>query len=128
MQNSQIRTMLESEIKTSGNFTKENFGMKIGDDFPEIVCEIIKSPHVTARLLVMLLAIGIGGKDAAMALSESARETGEENKEKVIQKAILSNFDAFDTPFEFFYWGIQIGRKLERQQTEALKSIETQGK
>jgi len=36
----------------------------------------------------------------------------------------VKNFTAFDTPFSFLYWGIQIGRKMERESATALKALD----
>jgi hypothetical protein len=111
------KEMLESEINSSERFTRDNFGLKIGDDFPEIVRELCQSETVSRRLLIGLLMGALLGKGITADLKSSD-----------IGNAILNNVDAFETPLALFYWGVQVGRKSEREQSNTLAGIDGQHK
>lgn len=119
-----IRTMLESEIKASNEFSRQNFGLAVGDDFREVVEETLRSKEVSAHLLCGLLVSNLSSKGVGESLANSPR--GPEGSES-ISKAILQNFEAFKPQMEFLYWGIQIGRKLALQEVETLNGLEEQG-
>jgi hypothetical protein len=121
MEAQQIKAMLDEEIVASGEFTKRNFGLQVGDGYPEIVREIIKSNRVTGHLMVMLLGAALGGRGVSEDLAK-LRAQGGENLD--MSRTILDNIEVFTTPLEFFYWGIQIGRKLERQESALLRGLE----
>jgi hypothetical protein len=115
----QIKTMLEKQMETSEQFTKENFGLQLGDGYPEMVREIVKSDKISMRLIL--------GLTMGVILVKGIRESLEKAKEGEkmnLTPVIIKNLSAFDTPLSMLYWGIQIGRQLERQQAEALKGLE----
>lgn len=117
----QIRTMLEKQMETSKEFTATNFGLAIGDDFPEMVKEVIKSEKVTATLLCDLLIVGLTSPTIGKSLQPSPL-----NPESYppLEGVILKHLETFKPSLQFLYWGIQIGRQLERQQAETLKGLE----
>ena len=41
-----------------------------------------------------------------------------------MSQIILKNIVAFDTPLALLYWGIQIGRKMERESAAALSAFD----
>jgi hypothetical protein len=123
MEMQQIRTMLEEQIKASNQFTQDNFGLLTGDGYPEIVRELMKSSTVSGLLMLMLVAVGLSGRTIATEMA-AHRGTSQKEKEEAFAKIILGNLQAFNIPFEFFYWGLQIGRKLEHEESETLRSIE----
>ena len=118
----QIKTMLEAEMKTSDEFATRNFGLSTGDDFREIVEETLQSTKVSVLLMMNPLMAALMGPKLGKWLAENSAD---ENKERYATKAILANFEAFKLPMQFLYWGIQIGRKLAREETDALKNLET---
>lgn len=112
------RELLESEIKASDAFTKANFGMKVGDGFPEMVRELVNSEPLAMRLFINLAAAVLLGKQAVKDINiESGRSPD-------YSTAILNNIEAFETPLAMFYWGVQIGRKMERDSAAALRNME----
>lgn len=116
-----IRTMLVDEMKASSEFSRRNFGLAVGDGFREIVEETVQSSEVSAHLLLGMAMMAITGGS----LGQSLTLVNPENK-GAISKVILDNFEAFKTPMEFFYWGIQVGRKLAAQEAETLNRLEKQ--
>ena len=115
------KQLLEAEMEASDRFTKENFGLQVGDGFPELVREVAKSEKVNMRLIVGLLMGGLSGKE----FTESLKPKPDGDKPD-FSAAILKNFSAFDTPLAFLYWGIQIGRKMERESAAALNALDKQ--
>ena len=111
----QIKTMLEAEMKASDDFATRNFGLSTGDDFREIVEETLQSTKVSVLLMMNPLMAALMGPKLGKWLAENSAD---ENKERYATKAILANFEAFKLPMQFLYWGIQIGRKLAREETE----------
>jgi hypothetical protein len=111
--------MLEDEMKASEEFTKENFGLQVGDGFPELVRETTKSDKVAMKLILGLMMGSLSGKEFAESLKPKI-----DGAKPDWGAAIVKNFTAFDTPFSFLYWGIQIGRKMERESATALKALD----
>lgn len=123
MVGTQIKTMLEAEMKASTEFTTRNFGLAVGDDFREIVEETLQSKKISTMLaLNPLMALMVGPKFGQW-MEKNTASQGEEN---FMGKGILANFEAFKIPMEFLYWGIQVGRKLAQQEADALKTMETE--
>lgn len=111
--------MLEEEMAASDLFTKENFGLQVGDSFPEMVREVLNSEKVAGKLLIGLLMGSFSGKE----LAESMRQIPDGEKPN-IGKIILKHVGAFDTPLAMLYWGIQIGRRMERESAKSLTQLE----
>ena len=112
--------LLESEMDASAHFTKENFGLQVGDGFPELVREVVKSEKLSARLMVGLVLGSLSGRD----LAESMKSEVAGGQKPDMSKVILKNISAFDTPLAMLYWGIQIGRKMERESAAALSAFD----
>lgn len=117
-----IRTMLESEIKTSSEFSRRNFGLAVGDDFREMVEEIVKSKEVSALLLCGLMMGALGGKTFAESVKNDPPQSAEDDGS--LRRAILANMEIFKPSMEFLYWGIQVGRKLAQAEAETFKKLE----
>ncbi len=115
--------LLESEMDASAHFTKENFGLQVGDGFPELVREVVKSEKLSARLMIGLVLGSLSGRDLAESMKSQSLKTL--NGEKMdMSQIILKNIVAFDTPLALLYWGIQIGRKMERESAAALSAFD----
>jgi hypothetical protein len=118
----QIKTMLEEEIIASDRFSKANFGLLVGDGFRELVEEIVKSKMLTTNLMLGLAIVGLSGKDIAEKLKKEAMSGT--SSDLALSNMIRGNLDAFLMPLEMLYWGIQIGRRLAKEESEALGRIE----
>lgn len=125
MEAKQIRTMLDEEIEVSDRFTKDNFGLKVGDGFPELVREIAKSDKATTRLIVGLVLGALNSKELSESMGKIESVAGQKLD---LSEVILKNFHAFEIPLALFYWGMQVGRKVERQEAEMLGAIEKDSK
>jgi hypothetical protein len=66
--------MLEEEMRTSDHFTKENFGLQIGDGYPDLVREIVKSDNLTGRLLIGLITSSLSGRELALSMKKGMAE------------------------------------------------------
>ena len=115
----QIRTMLEKEMETSERFTKENFGLQLGDEYPDMVREVAKSEKLGMKLILGLLMGSFSGKGIGESLEKS-----KEGEKMNLAPVIIKNLSAFDISLSLLYWGIQIGRQLEKEQAETLKGLE----
>jgi hypothetical protein len=120
----EVRHLLVAEMKASQEFSRQNFGLAMGEEYREMVEEVLKSTEVVALLVCSLLITNLNGR--AFAESMRGRGDGETDNEKVIRKAILANMETFRPQFDFLYWGVQVGMKLARAEMEALKGLEQQ--
>jgi hypothetical protein len=68
--------MLEEEMRTSDQFTKENFGLQIGDGYPDLVREIVKSDNLTGRLLIGLITSSLSGRELALSMKKGMADMG----------------------------------------------------
>lgn len=105
-----IAEMLTEQMSSSEKFTQDNFGLKVGDTYPELVRECVASDKVQRFLFAhflmsQLVAIKVLDKIDPGNLA-----------------AFASSPEIFDLPMAMLYWGIEIGRRLEREQAAALKA------
>ena len=114
-----IRQMLEAEMEKSGEFAKSNFGLKVGDGYPELVREIGKSKFVGASLMLHVMIIGLSG-------GQGIKQSFEREKGADVdwEKVIIQNLDVFQGPIEMLYWGIEIGRRLQKEEDRAVGGLE----
>lgn len=106
-----IKDLLESEIAASEEFSKLNFGLKVGDGFPEMVREIAKSEKLSMQLIIGILMVGVGGGKGVADSMASIPDGQKPN----FEETILRNLSTFEIPLSLFYWGIQVGQKMERE-------------
>lgn len=105
-----IAGMLAVEMAKSDKFTSENFGLKVGDTYPEMVRELIEEKKVQVLLMKHYLTQQLMGK-------------------QILDKVTPGDFfslakvpEIFDLPMSMLFWGVEIGRQLEREQAAALQS------
>jgi hypothetical protein len=112
-------TMLDEEMERSEKFKQENFGLQVGDGYPELVREVAKSEKLPMKLIMALVIGNLSGKG----ICEQLKDTPEGQKPEW-GSLILKNLFAFETPLALLYWGIQIGQKVERESAKAMASLE----
>jgi hypothetical protein len=106
--------MLEAEMTASQKFTAANFGLQMGDGYPELVREMLKSDAVTSRLLVTVITNSMVTKPFVEAVK--ARGVGRPLDSELVAQLMLQHMDLFGPLLEMFYWGIQVGRKAQEEQ------------
>jgi hypothetical protein len=112
-----IVEMLEREIKRSEEFSRQNFGLEGGSDFPEIAREVLSSEKMSTKLFMNFMMMTLGAKNVADKLAMKVDDMKSIARcEPLIYKNAL----------EFFYWGIQVGRELEKQNSHTLQKLERQ--
>lgn len=101
------------EINRSSDFTRHNFGMPVGDDFPELCRELLKDDRLAKRIAELWLV------DRVMVMGSQLEEMATLGPLGSIRKYpnLAKSF------FEFLYWGIRIGRQMEREEKQVLDSI-----
>ena len=111
--------MLEQEMAASNEFTQNNFGLMLGDEFPEMCAELMKIDSLMSQMF-MRTALGAlslrGAVDEVAALPE-----GEKPNWSLLSR---KNIKAFELPLSLFYWGVKVGRRLEAEQNRALSDLE----
>lgn len=110
-----IKDVLEQEISKSSEFTANNFGTMYGKEFPLMVNDIVESKSICALLLLDVCISGMGCKK----LADDLASLGEEDN----KKAILKNLQTFSGALSMLYWGIEIGKKIAKQENE-VKALE----
>lgn len=119
--------MLEEEIAASEKFTKENFGLRLGDGYPEMARELAASKRASMKLVANITRIilnldEVGASIAALPSPDYGRDGGDQTPD--LSLVILDNQGAFEPMLSMFYWGIQVGRRMEREQAAALKAMD----
>jgi hypothetical protein len=108
--------MLEEEIAASDAFTQENFGLAIGDGFPEMVRELLKSDKLVDTLIISFITANMSHHKVAELLQEMKRVDGKVDYGRLIMR----NLKAFETTLAMLYWGVQMGRRMEREAAQQL--------
>lgn len=111
--------MVEAEMMASKKFTEENFGLKVGDGFPELVREIAKSDKLTISLFMNVVLGALMGKDMA----EDAKVP--EGQKPDFGAVILKHLTIFEGPLSLLYWGIEVGRKMEAAERDRSSNTAT---
>lgn len=106
---------LQEQMRASNEFTRKNFGLKVGDGFPELVRELAKDTSASGYLIAHLALTAL----TTPKIAENIDKSGD----NPFTHAILENLVCFEAPLAMFYWGVQIGRQLEREEIEALKRM-----
>jgi hypothetical protein len=65
--------MLEEEIAASEKFTKENFGLRLGDGYPEMARELAASKRASMKLVANITRITKEGNISHTALPAMQR-------------------------------------------------------
>lgn len=112
-----IKEMLETEIESSERFTQDNFGLKVGDGFPELVREIAMSNKVAMKMVIGMIM-------TSMTIGKDITEDFPKEKDGSWAPVILKHLSIFEQPLSLLYWGIQIGRRLQKEESESLNKME----
>lgn len=113
-----IKDMLKEEIHKSSEFQRNNFGLQMGDGYPDMVRELTHSSSVQA-LLIIGLQYAVSGAPRFL-LTEHSGDPD------VLQQQLLDNLPAFSGPLQMFYWGMQIGRRLQQEEDAVMKKMTEQ--
>jgi hypothetical protein len=110
-----IVATLEEQMKQSAEFTRHNFGLQLGSDYPEIVREVLKSEKVCAEIAKNWF---VGALQSGEILK------GFRGGPAGMMSDISGEPRVYSEAMNFLYWGIQVGRALERESAEALRKME----
>lgn len=116
-----LSQMLKDEIKASMQFEQSNKGLRVGSDFDEVTKDILHSDTVCSILVAgatLAFQQGPGPLVKSMLSSNGQPGCGED--------IILNNKPIFVSPLQMFYWGMQVGRKLQKEEIDLLASITVQ--
>ena len=118
MEHKTITAMLEEQMNKSDDFTDHNFGLKLGSDYPELAREILESNRVAG----VCLAKWVTSKFEE--LSEAKKMLLESSTGPAAFVRQMPGI--YEHPLSFFYWGLQVGRELERREQSALAAVDLQ--
>ena len=120
MNYNRITEMVEHQIKESNEYDKRSFGEITGEDFAETCKGALASRELRSHLMLSLLLGAISGREIADELKQSS----DADPSEALKKAIMNNARVFEPQLSLLYWGIRIGRELEREESDTLKKIE----
>jgi hypothetical protein len=108
-----IRELLVEQMETSREFTKKNFGLAVGSAYPELVRECLADEKIALELFTSWVKVILLKPDSLF------------DEETMKSPSAMVNADPslYDTGMKFFYWGIQIGRALEQEETKVLDRL-----
>jgi hypothetical protein len=112
-----IAEMLVQQMEASQDFTKKNFGLAVGSAYPEIVRECLADERVALKLFMNAIRISLSGSKIYEALQNDEKES------KGPSNMVSAEPIFYEAGMEFFYWGLQIGRMLEREEARALNAL-----
>jgi len=115
-----IGEMLKQEVKKTSEFRSKNYSTALGDDYPEVVNEVIDG---AGDFLIAQMAIDL----MRSSMVSPERMLKQMNDGLPYQIIVKDNQKFFEIQLQMLYWGIQIGRRLEREQQEVLRKMETKG-
>lgn len=110
-------TMLKEERERSKKFKEANFGLMTGDGFPEMVVEL--AGEVGQEIFFRIVLASLLGKEALKEIA-SLPEGVAPDWTHLVRK----NMNIFELPFSLFYWGVQVGRRMEREEAQSLRILE----
>ena len=112
--------MLQEEVDRSKKFTEENFGLMVGDEFPEMVKELASVDGVCGALVATYAMSFLHTKSLLMEFKETAK-TPDGSVDWL--RVIRGNMATFELPLSLFYWGVQVGRRLQSAEQNAWKGV-----
>lgn len=118
----ELAKMLEEEMERSTQFTRDNFGLKVGDTFPDVVRSVAASENIGMKLMINVVMGAMMGKSMTEDMPTAPGPSGKLD----FSPLILKYLNAFELPISLLYWGIQIGRRMEREESEVLDKLSTQ--
>jgi hypothetical protein len=114
--------MVKAEMAASVTFDKNNPGHNVGQDFEQVCSEILYSDTVASFVLSQVRAIDGLGLEGVMKSMTKIAKTGDATGK--IGKLIKENKELFFSTLAMFYWGMEIGRKLERELQENMQKVD----
>ena len=120
-----IGDMVNEQINAGSEHARAHFG-SIGDDFSSIAEDLLRHDRVAFSLFVNAALIGLSGsslRETVERLSPGGIPPAGRAMELAI-KAIRQNSQVVAPLLEQIYIGIQVGRRLQREEDEALRGIE----
>jgi hypothetical protein len=100
-----IAQRLKEQQARSDEFTRKSFGLPIGDGYMELVREITGNTDLARKM-------AIAGVLNLFALRVNVLASSAE--------AAAASPNIYSIPLEHLYWGIEIGREMEREQAAVL--------
>lgn len=103
---------LKEEMDKSERFTRENYGLMVGDGFPEMCREVTKWPPFAVRIFKAFAIQTVSGINL-LDRTKAGDMTG-----------LAQSPELNELPMSMLYWGVQIGRQMQREEAEALRKME----
>lgn len=110
--------LMKEEVKASNKFAQDNPGLRIGDDFPEILADVLHSDSCAGHIIhAATKALASGGVGIQHSLMQFTGEPG------TLKNVVTSNMETMEPILALLYWGIQIGRK-DQQKNNSVTELE----
>lgn len=116
-----LGNMLKAEMKASDVFYEQNKGHIVGHDFAQMCAEILYSDTIASMLINQASATALHFDEIGASLAAIAQTGDLKGK---IGSVVQENHVLFDASLAMFYWGMRIGRQLERELLEKMQEVE----
>lgn len=107
-----IKDLLQEELKRSRDYQLEHFGAYTGDGFEDLVRELSRS-----KTFFSLLQLGLMNALEGVAQAKIPDSMKIENADDA-EKFVIQNLNLFRDQLNMLYWGIQVGKRLAKEQDE----------
>lgn len=116
---------LKDKRAESSKFTTDNFGLKLGNDYPQIATELLKDDAFISDALMSTLFTIISADRLKAAIEKNGIDDVSEKPERFkLENVIRDSPFSYENLLKYLYWGIQIGRDLGHEQAQTLAKLE----
>lgn len=105
-----VNELLKGQIESSRNFPQQNFGLKVGKDWPEFVKDMLAGKETKQELVIAFMMSTLQAQ-TVFKRSENAPADDPTFMDKLAEEP-----GVYETPLKFLYWGIQIGKQMAEVQ------------
>jgi len=105
--------MLQEEMKKSKAFPENNFGLKVGKNWPEFVGNLLDDKDVRTELVCNFMITMM----SSMNLKEDIAKDSKDAMEELARKSYV-----YDCQLKFLFWGIQIGKRQAEREAAAIQA------
>ena len=106
---------LKKEMTRSDDYARRNFGAKYGEGFPDFAREITRDKDVAGLLF--------GRWMIDMLQSQTTLKALRSDRPADICELLGEHPGIYENFLSFVYWGVEIGRTLEKEEARALQAI-----
>jgi hypothetical protein len=109
--------LVKEEMKKSLDFPAKNFGLKVGEDWPSFVKEILECKEIQEQVAIGALMVTL----SSVAFNNKLKEYGHPPNPSDTFYDMVHDANIYESPLSMLYWGIKVGKRLA--EIEMLNSL-----